>query len=154
MSNVNFNVLFQSVENLSVQHEKKSAETDNDQLSLKRASALLEGLNGMIGIENMNIRTNGSMLCLSTMIDAFEVQLSLDPSCDLKLRDIQVRAICSKPVNFSSTLTTNCLIPQVLRGGLMIDVGDIVGKCSVHTQPNDTRRALYFIREQLASLQQ
>jgi hypothetical protein len=92
MSNVNFNVLFQSVENLSVQHEKKIAETDNDQVALRRATALLEGLSGMIGIENMNIHTNASMLCLSTMIDGYDVQLSLDPSCDLKLRGIQVRS--------------------------------------------------------------
>jgi hypothetical protein len=42
----------------------------------------------------------------------------------------------------------------VTQNGTVVDVGDIVGKCSVHAQPNDTRKALFCIREQLASLQQ
>ena len=90
MSNLNIDILAQSVDNLSRQYEKNLAENENDQLSLQRAGALLEGLKGMFGIEDITLKPVDNTICVTTTFDECVLDLFLDAQNDLKLSSVKV----------------------------------------------------------------
>jgi hypothetical protein len=90
MSTLNLDILLQSVDKLANQYEKNLLDTTTDQLAHKRASALLEGLNGMFGFDDIAVTAAGSLLCITVVIDDYELKLFVDPAQDLKLQTVQV----------------------------------------------------------------
>ena len=90
MSDLNVSILQQAVENFNNQYQKNAACTENDQVSLQRASALLDGLKGMFSLDDFNVKISGNMFCVATSFDGYVLELSLDPNFDLKLRNVKV----------------------------------------------------------------
>lgn len=90
MANLNLDILQQSVEKLSREYEKNLLDSERDQLSLKRASALLEGLKGIFGIDDLSLIAAGNLFCISVVIDDYNLEIYVDPSQDLKLQSVQV----------------------------------------------------------------
>lgn len=90
MSDLNINILVQSIENLSQQVAKSETATKQDKASLAKAQALLEGLKGMFGIQAITMEAVGDMIAvIATMFDN-NVQFILNPSQQLKLCDVKV----------------------------------------------------------------
>jgi len=90
MSDLNINILVQSIENLSQQVAKSETVTKQDKASLTKAQALLDGLKGMFGIQAITMEAVGDMIAVITTIYDSNVHFILDPSQQLKLCDVQV----------------------------------------------------------------
>lgn len=90
MSNLNLNILVQSVENLSQQVEKSEASAQQDKISLDKAQALLEGLKGMFGIQSITMENAGDFLSIVATISEHRAQFYMDPSKQLKLCGVKV----------------------------------------------------------------
>lgn len=90
MSNLNLNILVQSVEGLAQQLEKSNANLQQDKTSLAKAKALLEGLKGMYGIDAITMDSS-DMINIDIDINGFTTKMKLDPTQNLKLASIKVR---------------------------------------------------------------
>lgn len=90
MSNLNINILVQSIDNLSQQVVKSESMTQQDKISLTKAQALLDGLKGMFGIQAITLEAVGDMIAIIATIFESKVEFLLDPSQQLKLCDIKV----------------------------------------------------------------
>ena len=89
MSNLNLNILVQSVEGLAQQLEKSNANLQQDKTSLAKAKALLEGLKGMYGIDTITMDSS-DMINIDLGISGFTTKMTLDPNQGLKLTSIKV----------------------------------------------------------------
>lgn len=90
MSDLNINILVQSIENLSQQVVKSESATKQDNASLTKAKALLDGLKGMFGIQAITLEAAGDMVDVTMTVLDYKVHFILDPAQELKLCDVKV----------------------------------------------------------------
>lgn len=101
MSNLNLNILVQSVEGLAQQLEKSNANLQQDRTALVKAQALLEGLKGMYGIDTI-IMDSSDMINIDLGINGFTTKMILDPVQSLKLTSIKVQHLMCISLNHLS----------------------------------------------------
>lgn len=89
MSNLNLNILVQSVEGLAQQLEKSNASLQQDKTALIKAKALLEGLKGMYGIDTITMDSS-DVISIVIGISGYTTKMVLDPMQSLKLISVKV----------------------------------------------------------------